>query len=110
MAADEVDRDFPKQRTVRHHSLGKMRNRNAVVWSRSPSLGAHEIAGALRAWPRLIASWFRSKPLQLRRGSHKVADETCYRCRVLEVRRMTRARDYMDPRPGKALRELVRVY
>jgi hypothetical protein len=56
MAADEVDRDFPKQRTVRHHSLGKMRNRNAVVWSRSPSLGAHEIAGALRAWPRLIAS------------------------------------------------------
>jgi len=28
MAADEVDRDFPKQRTVRHHSIGKMRNRN----------------------------------------------------------------------------------
>jgi hypothetical protein len=28
MAVDEVDRDFPEQRTVTHHSLGKMRNRN----------------------------------------------------------------------------------
>ena len=103
MAADEVDRDFPKQRTVRHHSLGKMRNRNAVVWSRSPSLGAHEIAGALRAWPRLIASWFRSKPLQLRRGSHKVADETCYRCRMLDVRRMTGSLNDMDLGTGEAI-------
>ena len=52
----------------------------------------------------------RRKPLQLWRGSQKVADETRYRCRILEVRRMTGARDDMDPRAGEALRELVRVY
>ena len=52
----------------------------------------------------------RRKPLQLWRGSQKVADETCYCCRILEVRRMTGARDDMDPRAGEALRELVRVY
>jgi len=52
----------------------------------------------------------RRKPLQLWRGSQKVAHETCYRGRVLEVRRMTGARDDMDPRIGEALRELVRVY
>jgi hypothetical protein len=69
-----------------------------------------ELRDALALRPRSIARWYRSKPLQLRRGSHKVADETCYRSRVLEVRRMTGARDHMDPRPGKALRELVRVY
>jgi hypothetical protein len=41
-----------------------------------------------RCFARVAAidcKWYRSKPLQLRRGSHKVADETCYRCRVLEV-------------------------
>jgi hypothetical protein len=37
-------------------------------------------------------------------------DETGYRCRMLEVRRMTSARDDVDPRTGEALRELVRVY
>src|SRR6516164_422538 len=52
----------------------------------------------------------RRKPLQLWRGSQKVADETCYCCRILDVRRMTGARDDMDPRAGEALRELVRVY
>src|SRR5215813_6204170 len=52
----------------------------------------------------------RRKPLQLWRGSQKVAHETCYRCRVLEVRRMTGARDDMDPRIGEALRELVGIY
>jgi len=52
----------------------------------------------------------RCSSASARRGSQKVADETCYRCRMLEVRRMTGARDDMDPRTGEALRELVRVY
>ena len=56
MAADEVDRDFPKQRTVRHHSLGKMRNRNVFCLLEIAVTGAYEIAGALRARPRSIAS------------------------------------------------------
>ena len=52
----------------------------------------------------------RCSSASVRRGSQKVANETCYRCRVLEVGRMTSAGDDMDPRTGKALRELVRVY
>jgi len=52
----------------------------------------------------------RCSSASVRRGSQKVADETCYRCRMLEVRRMTGARDDVDPRTGEALRELVRVY
>ena len=51
MAADEVDRDFPKQRTVRHHSLGKMRNRNVCY---PLDIGSHWALGnrrRLRARP-----------------------------------------------------------
>ena len=110
MAADEVDRDFPKQRTVRHHSLGKMRNRNVCCLLEIAVTGRLRNRRCFARVAAIDCKWYRSKPLELRGGSHKVADETRYRCRVLEVRRMTGARDYMDPRPGKALRELVRVY
>src|SRR5215471_21495600 len=47
----------------------------------------------------------RCSSASVRRGSQKVADETCYRCRMLEVRRMTGARDDMDPRTREAFRE-----
>jgi hypothetical protein len=58
MAADEVHRDFPKQRTVRHHSLGKMRNRNVCCPLEIGSHWRSEIAGDC-ARGRLIASWYR---------------------------------------------------
>ena len=44
------------------------------------------------------------EPLQLPRGSQKVAHETCYRCRVLDVRRMTGSLDDMDLGTGEAPR------
>jgi hypothetical protein len=52
----------------------------------------------------------RWKPLRLRRGNQKVAHETCHRFRVLDVWRMTGARDDMDPRIGEAPRELFGIY
>ena len=70
MAADEVDREFPKQRTVRHHSLGKMRNRNVYC---PLEIGSH---WALTKSPAIArAATIDCKPVQIgaNRYSYRVA-------------------------------------
>src|SRR5215472_2712572 len=69
----------------------------------------HDAAGFLAgSIPRHAIK--RCSSASVRRASQKVANETCHRCRMLEVRRMTGAGDDMKPRTSEALRELLRVY